>query len=1421
MKNSRRLFALLLTAVLLLNCVGMGFAAESDDDSGEFADVSMSAYYADAVAWATLNNITNGTGANSFSPGKTCTRGQIVTFLWRAKGSPHPVSARNSFTDVPADAYYADAVQWAVENNVTNGLTKTTFGPSRTCTRGQIVTFLWRAEGMPGTGGQNTFTDVDNNAYYASAVIWAVQHGITNGTSTSKFSPSQSCTRGQVVTFLFRSTVNGSTLPGQHNHSLKLSREAAPTCTENGSIAYWYCTACGKLFSHKDVNKEISASSVVIPATGHTPVIDPAVAPTKDSEGLTEGSHCSVCGAVLVAQQTIPALDENSFSITYIIDNNDYYLKTLQIHNDNPPYYSGKTGLELTDLMVDGYVFDGWYTGAGANATLVTSIPKGSTGNKTLYAHWTPREYTIQFDSPLVPMESKTYTVNRGATLVNPDWEGYTFIGWSDDWGNVLTSVPVGTVGDLTLHANWTSKRNQTRPVEKLGDPVIVEDFDEGLILFAYEIGTVENIPLYTIKDFGNTSGITVSETITVTDEVSSSSAETIANTISNATTASNSWTLSKDWNETTTVDETHLSETNTSYSAALDIGHSSSGNWNISGSVGETHGSTTTDGWKNGVSGKVTVYAEAEGKAKVPLVAEGSAKYGGSLEVGVEGEKTHSTTSSDSRTWNNSTSIGGSSSSSRNLSLSKSMMSKISDQTSYGHSYTEGGSNSQTQQLATSQSNTNEYSTALTYSTAKVQTTTKTYTNAGAKQGWYRLVCAGTAHVFAVVGYDIANRTYFTYTYSIMDEQTSDFMDYSVSTSQFNDYENGVLPFEVPYFVNDYVDSIVFATDGLVVDIDTGTIVAYNGKDDYVIIPQYMTVDNGDGTNTVVKITNIDPYVFRGNEDLFAVQLGRYITQIPDSAFEGCTSLNYVASETITKIGNNAFAGCTGLLDYTVPDSVESLGQNAFTDVPSLTVHASNEQVAQAAVTAGAKKLTLDVSAVASGLDGCTLDIPKSVKTFELNGGGQSFRGLTLISGAENTALNNISITASGTIPLQFNSDNVTLGRVTVSAPGIVMLLSQATTLSLFGTNNLVSAGTNAVLCKSVKLQWANPNAVGKMNVDGNVLICGNLTNEQYLTLNRGEIKHITEEEYEQMLKTFRLIFNANGGQCDVSAMEITFNTPVGSLPTPTKDYSDFDGWFLEDGTQVTSTTVFSTGSDQVVYAKWSDKSLSDWVPVSQVPESAEIVERKWSYHLVTTAESRDTGMSGFTQTGSYWVKSGSGSANYASFPSGFDTGNWIYTSFAKSAYTASSSETAKREVANKWAGYVYYHWMYDTSYSNGVLNRAIYDRYGWGPSNGYLYKFFGAFLSSTNYPYQSNDYCNNLNKANYYVSDRTNWDSCQGALRWFRFDYYTSTYTDYYKMFQYKKEEDKESSTAVSEGTVGNSVISNVQQWVRYRAK
>ena len=174
--------------------------------SNPFTDVPLGAYYEEPVIWAVENGITDGVTETSFAPDNQCLRSQVVTFLHRAAKNPEPTSTNNPFTDMNTDNYFYKPVLWAVEKGITDGVSETAFGSNNVCTRGQVVTLLWRAAGKPDpTSTTNPFTDVNSDNYFYDPVLWALENGITDGVTETSFAPNATCTRAQVVTFLHRS----------------------------------------------------------------------------------------------------------------------------------------------------------------------------------------------------------------------------------------------------------------------------------------------------------------------------------------------------------------------------------------------------------------------------------------------------------------------------------------------------------------------------------------------------------------------------------------------------------------------------------------------------------------------------------------------------------------------------------------------------------------------------------------------------------------------------------------------------------------------------------------------------------------------------------------------------------------------------------------------------------------------------------------------------------------------------------------------------------------------------------------------------------------------------------------------------------------------------------------------------------------
>lgn len=1038
-----------------------------------------------------------------------------------------------------------------------------------------------------------------------------------------------------------------------HNHSLTHIEAKDATCTDNGNIEYWHCQSCDKYYSDSQGLNNISSDDTVIKAKGHTSVTDPAVAPTYTETGLTEGAHCSECKTILVKQNEIPKLNSEEYAITYHLYNGDVYLQKADIKNPNPDTYNSETGMILDKLECDGYIFEGWYDGEGEKANLVTGIAKGEKRNLDLYARWTAREYTITFDSPLVKVDSIKYKVSEGASLTNPEWFGYTFMGWTDEDDKLVKSIPKGTVGNMTLHANWTSKRNQTRPVKELGEPIIIENDKEGQYLFAYEIGQIENVPLYTMKDFGNTSGLTISETITSSGTISEGTADSIVNTIANTTTRTMGWTLSKNWNDSMTMIRSHTDESGKEViDSTTNVNSDSTVTLNSTNSNFNYNNSTTNT---NGVSAKVGLEVGAEYSTKVSagigldgignIGAESGLKVYGKVSGEVQSSHEDSNTEGISATWGGEDSTEHSNSSSTSRTSSTALSSKVSDTYGYNKTHSEGGSEALTSTESRSDSESKQYSSALTYSTQKTDTTSKTYSNADAPEGYYRLVCAGTIHMFAVVGFDIASGSYYVYTYGVQDDETYDFIDYSKQTHSFDDNENGILPFEVPYYPNQYVNNALAKTKGLVYDSETGTVVDYVGKAKDVRIPDYISTDNGDGTTSVVKIVGVEKTAFSGNTDITSVKLSKHIKEIPEHAFEGCTSLEKVTGGSIETIGNSAFSGCTHLENFTVSKDVKSLGKKAFEDVGKVTVNAKNSQVVDSAIASGAKQLVVNLADLEDKLADKTYNIKASTQYFEINGGNNTYKGIKIVSDAKKTVINGFVFENSKSAPIVCSSDDLTLSRVTANADNFALILSADTTnISLYGTIKLTSSGSNAVLCKNIALSRLNTNIVGKLQLAGNMMICGKVDGDDLLSFKSGEKITISEESYNNLLN--------------------------GSI---------------------------------------------EWVLASDMPEGATVVGEKWTYDYTTKITSSNNSVDGYTLYDTTWVwgNYGSWSGYSTSAVSGSDSRQvetrtipaQTKTQYNYSRWTSNSNNTGKLgPVKGTWGG-VYCQYYFERGWSDSAL--------------------------------------------------------------------------------------------------------------------
>ena len=1202
-----------------------------------------------------------------------------------------------------------------------------------------------------------------------------------------------------------------TTTKQQCNHELEATAYKAPTCTEQGNIAFWHCLICDKYYNDANATMEIDTNSISIAAAGHTVVVDEAVQPTYDSKGLTEGKHCSVCGEVIVKQEEIPMLSKNQYSITYYVDNNDEYLKTLNIENPNSSVYSKQDGLVLQDLIVDGYNFNGWYT-AQTGGDLVTEISPGETGNKRLYAHWEKVQYIITFDSTLCPRDSIKRTIDEKISIYDLDMPQYKFMGWTDDTGNVITTIEPG-IKNITLHANWISYRNQ--PVvnnynEK--GPIIIDDEENNQYLFVFDIGKIINVPLYTIKDFGNTtSGISVEESDSKTESISESTAKTITNTIANSTTNSATWVLSKDWNSlvTNTQDfsKTELEENKIAISDGYAYTNSrtdDTGTVTNTGTIKDTgtikrDNTTTKDLSTSNAGGSFGMEAGLNiSPVEVKIQGEGHAAL--KQEDGTI--KDEGTTTNDLEKQNNLTQTNNlisktnSNTKSHDETTTNTISKSITENWGYSISKSNGGSESTSETTDNTQSNSNTYETTFSYTTQKETTNVKKYSTSQCAPGWHRLVCAGTVHVFAVVGYDIATKSYYYYTYSALDDNTYEFYDYCKSNGEYDDYETGVLPFEVPISVHEYVSKRVYCSYGLTIDADTGMVLAYNGESKYVDIPNYLSVDNNDGTYTAIKIIGIAPGVFKDNFKIKAVRLSDYITEIPDNTFKGCTSLEYIKYNKLNKIGNSAFEGCVSLKKFNISSEIKELGINSFMNMPKITATASNVEIAQAVASSGANKITLDISEIPEEESKDLSFEIGDIDTFELIGKDKEYKGLSVKSDSLNTIINGVNFTQNTKIPMELSSENVTLDRVTVDCSGYALVLkADNTNISLNRSVNLISTGENAVISKSVTLAPLSSDIVGKLNLTGNMLVRGKVDGEKYLSFNSGEIKYISDEEYNNYLTSHRIIFNASGGTVSETSKMFALNTEIGELPVPSRDYYTFDGWYTDadGGDKVTAKTVVTSPTDFTLYAHWIENDVSAWTLASEVPEDAQIVNRKWTYKQTSYTTSGASSLSGWTKYDTQWRWS--------------DYGNW--SSWSNNSVGSSDSRQVETRTIYKYHYYqcnsCFDHHPYCVNRCDtcGKVGTVLASSYGerWEPVNPYSTDY-GNWGRNHMWTYFGDHWWANL-----YFWDSSNIES---ATQW-RYRDRSKVYTYYYK-----KTESKEASTEPS----GDN-ITNVQEYVQYRSK
>ena len=994
-------------------------------------------------------------------------------------------------------------------------------------------------------------------------------------------------------------------VPKCGHDAMEATEAKSATCTESGNYAYWYCPNCRKYFSDAAAAEEITEEDTVIAAKGHTLVVIPGKDPDYGAEGLTDGEKCSVCGTVTKEQVEIPPLEGNECYVKYDLAGTDEYLRQYLTTVDESAINLNPERIDTTlsnynldpidKAAIPGYEFVIWEDGYGEP---VKTIAKGTTGTIKLYATWKKVEYTVTFDCGLRSFAPQKRTIDELYYLptgTDMDWDHYVFMGWSDASGRIINAVQPGTQ-DITVHANYTSNRSQARANDYLATgPLTYEDTENNKYYFAYYLGQLINVPLEVITDLGYRSSLIIEQTITTTVEWGKDEAQTQNKEIENATTNASSWTLSKDWNElltNTSGGETEVSSTQTiALSTGTSAAYSSSGSTYVGQDFHTSKDNLTTSKTITDDSYKMGTEAGVE------------AGYGPvKASVSVSAETAHSehqedyseekTSMSMDSSWNTTNSYSNSASFEQQTTATNSLMQSAKDTWQHSISKSTGGSAGSTKSDTISNSVSEGYSSTMSfYQIEKEETVEKVSSGPEVTPGYYRYVLAGDFYVYAIVCYDVATGTYSVRNHSILADETRKYLDYSKNDPLYGDYNNAVLPFEVPVDLHNYIFDSLACTDGVIIDRETGIVTGYEGDAKKVCIPDYAVYPNENDTADVVKVVGFNADVFQG-KSVEMVKLSKFITEIPNNAFAGCTELQTVKYDTLTRIGKEAFKGCTSLKSFTVADNVTDLGINAFDGVPEVIVNAGSTDVLRNAITSTAKAMTVNLNALQSELTNTKLDI-KATDKITVNGYAKTYKGVNIVSAADETVINRMTFADNTRTPLDLQSEKVTLNQVKIeNAPGVALLLrADSTVVTLQGKISVTTAGENAILAQNMTIVRKDGVIdTTELNVyDKNVLICGSITDEKGY-LKNGQIIILSETEYQNMLQSHTVYFDANGGTVDINSIVRDFGTPLGELPVPERPGFTFEGWFRDNGTQITEEMQLDVG-DSVVYvkAKWN----------------------------------------------------------------------------------------------------------------------------------------------------------------------------------------------------------------------------------------
>ena len=536
-----------------------------DGSGADFADVSKTGWQLKFANYAFVSGLMAGKGKDQngkiiFDPNKAIAREEFVQVLYNAENKPE-VSISNRFPDVKT-SWYTNAVLWADYYGIASGMGNGNFGIGKNITRQDLAMMLYKfarikqCDLSANAGEINRYADGSSVAGYArTAMDWAVTNGILSGkgnkgepVSKFKLDPAGTATRAECAAmlknFITAFDIYGSSQPECQHPDLTEIEAKEASCTENGNIAYWRCNDCSKYFADANGYEEISPEDTVIPSDGHTyssqwssdDVYHWYAATCEHSDEISQkqkhtlnaNNTCTVC------QRQVT---EIYHTITYM------NLKGAQA--PALTQYAEKTGVaSLPVISAEGYRFLGWYT-APTGGVQVKSIPIGSTVDYELWALWETVEYTITYNcgrGKNAAGNAATYTVEDTVVLEAATLQNYTFAGWYDEGGSLVTQIEEGTTGNLKLKASWVTNRNRAHPISEIENPIydaemFASEGDE--YAFIYYLGYIENVPFGWIGQPYNHEGATDH---TVQYSTSESTANSISKTTETATTNTRGW---------------------------------------------------------------------------------------------------------------------------------------------------------------------------------------------------------------------------------------------------------------------------------------------------------------------------------------------------------------------------------------------------------------------------------------------------------------------------------------------------------------------------------------------------------------------------------------------------------------------------------------------------------------------------------------------------------------------------------------------------------------------------------------------------------------------------------------------------------------------------------------------------------------